>query len=141
MNAPDIASFKAQFTRDFPYKTTSDGVMDSDIQTALTMAGFLVNETLFSDEPSFQFAYNYLAAHYLVMNIKSSTQGLGGSFAWLEASKSVGSVSQSFAIPADILKHPQLAMLSKTNYGATYLSLVLPLTYGQVNAVSGGTLP
>lgn len=140
MIAPTVAQFKTQFSRDFPYGASSNSVMDSDITTALTSASFMVNEGLFSDEPSFQFAYNYLAAHYLVTNIKNSTQGLGGSFSWLESSKSVGAVSQSFAIPEDILKHPVLAMISKTGYGATYLSLVLPLTYGQVAIAGGGTL-
>jgi len=140
MNAPTVASFKSQFQRDFPFGTTTDKVMDSDITTAQTLADYLVNQSLFADEASFQFAYNYLAAHYLVMNIKSSSQGLGGSYSWLESSKSAGSVSQSFQIPADILKHPQLAMLSKTNYGVTYLSIVLPLTYGQIGIAQGTTL-
>ena len=140
MNAPDIASFKSQFDRDFPYSTTSEGVMDSDITKALTLAGFIVNESLFADETSFQFAYNFLTAHYLVMNLKNSSQGINGAFNWLETSKSVGSVSQGFQVPQDILNHPQLALLSKTGYGVTYLSIVLPLTYGAIGISAGATL-
>lgn len=140
MNQPTIAEFKAQFSRDFPFSGTSDSVMDSDITKAIFQASFNVNESLFADETSFKFAFNYLAAHYLVMNLKASSQGLNGGFSWLESSKSVGSVSQSFAIPQSILDHPILSMFSKTSYGAMYLSLVLPLTYGQVNAIGGGTI-
>ena len=140
MNQPTIDEFKAQFTRDFPYGSSSDSVMDSDITKAILQTSFNVNESLFSDETSFKFAFNYLAAHYLVMNLKASSQGLNGGFSWLENSKSVGSVSQSFAIPQSILDHPILSMFSKTSYGAMYLSLVLPLTYGQVNAIGGGTI-
>lgn len=140
MNYPTVAEFKAQFQRDFPFGSSSDSVMDYDIDKAILQAGFNVNENLFADETNFKFAFNYLAAHYLVMNLKASSQGLNGGFSWLESSKSVGSVSQSFAIPQSILNHPLLSMFSKTSYGAMYLSLVLPLTYGQMSAISGGTI-
>lgn len=139
MNAPTVEEFKAQFTRDFMYGSSSDSVMDSDIATAIVQASFSVNEGLFSDETSYKFAFNYLAAHNLVMNLKASSQGVGGSFSWLESSKSVGSVSQSFQIPELIMKNPAFAMLSKTNYGAYYLSLILPLASGQIGVVAGTT--
>ena len=140
MNIPTVSEFKAQFTRDFPYGTSSDSVLDSDIVKAISQADFIVNESLFSDETKFKFAFNYLAAHYLVTNLKASSQGLNGGFSWIESSKSVGSVSQSFNIPPAILSNPILSLIAKTNYGAMYLSLVLPLTYGQVTSVSGGTI-
>lgn len=141
MTPPSVAEFKAQFVRDFPYGSDTSAVMDADISSAITLAGFNVNEGLFSTEAEFKFAYNYLAAHYLVTSIKASSQGLGGSFNWLESSKSVGSVSQAFAIPEKILSNPLYAMFSKTPYGAMYISLILPLTYGNVVAVSGATQP
>ena len=140
MNIPTVSEFKAQFTRDFPYGTSSDSVLDSDIVKAISQADFIANESLFTDETKFKFAFNYLAAHYLVMNLKASSQGLNGGFSWIESSKSVGSVSQSFNIPPAILSNPILSLIAKTNYGAMYLSLVLPLTYGQVTSVSGGTI-
>lgn len=141
MTPPSVAEFKAQFVRDFPYGSDSSAVMDADITSAITLAGFNVNEGLFATEAEFKFAYNYLAAHYLVMSIKASSQGLGGSFNWIESAKSVGSVSQSFAIPEKIMNNPLYAMFTKTPYGAMYLSLVLPLTYGNVVAVNGATQP
>lgn len=139
MIPPTEAQFKAQFARDFPYGVTSEFVMDSDITNALRQAYFVVNQGLFDTENDFQFAYLYLAAHYLVMNLKASSQGLGGAYSWLESSKSVGSVSQSFAIPEAIMKNPAFAMISKTNYGAYYLSLILPLAVGQVGLAEGTT--
>lgn len=141
MIAPTVAEFKAQFYRDFPYGSTPETVMDADIQKALVEADFIVNPTLFSTQESFSFAFNYAAAHYLVMDFKNSSQGLGSSFNWIESSKSVGSVSQGFAIPDSIMAHPQLAYFSKTGYGAKYLSLILPLTYGNIGIAEGATLP
>lgn len=141
MTPPTVAEFKAQFTRDFPYGTTPETVNDSDIVSAQKAAAFNVYEGIFSSEADYKFAYNYLSAHYLVMALKASTQGLNGSFPWLENNKSVGSVSQGFTIPDDIAQRPVLAMFTKTYYGAFYLSLVLPLTYGRVVVSGGGTLP
>lgn len=139
MNKPTIEEFKDQFVRDFPYGTTSDKVMDSDIATAIVQSAFTANENLFEDEASYKFAFNYLAAHNLVMNLRGSSQGLGGSYSWLESSKSVGSVSQGFQIPEQIMKNPVFAVLSKTTYGAYYLSLILPLASGQIGTVAGST--
>lgn len=140
-SAPTVDNFKLQFNRDFPYGTDKTSVMDSDISKAIYQAGLVINEYLFSDETSFQFAYNYLAAHFLVSNLRASSQGINGAYSWIESSKSVGSVSQSFVIPEYILKNPVFAMYAKTEYGAYYLSLILPLAVGQVYAVEGATSP
>jgi hypothetical protein len=48
-------------------------------------------------------------------------------------------VNESYSIPQHILDNPILAMLSKTNYGAKYLSMVLPRIVGQVFIVAGET--
>ena len=137
--APSVDEFKAYFVRDFSYGTTSDKVMDGDITRALADALFNISSDLFDSRAVYANAYCYLAAHNLVMNIKNSTQGLSGSFGWLENSKSVGGVSQSFAIPDDILKNPSYAYLAKTGYGMKYLSLVLPLLHGNMGIAYGTT--
>jgi hypothetical protein len=144
MTPPDVAYFKATFVRDFPYASTTidyEKVMDSDITAAISAAAFNINESLFDTEANYQLAYSYLAAHYIVVNLKNSGQGLNGNFNWLENSKSVGSVSQSFSIPEDILKNPMYAMLSKTSYGARYISMILPKLYGNMGIVAGWTQP
>jgi len=139
--APTVSEFKAQFVRDFPYGTASDKVMDADILAALTQADFSVNPEIFDTEANFKYGYNLLAAHNLVMNLRASSQGVSGTYSWLEASKSVGSVSQSFSIPEFISKNPMYAMLSKTAYGAKYLEIVIPRAIGQCFAIEGATLP
>ena len=139
--APTATYFKAFFTRDFPYSTSDTGVMDADITRALTEAGFKINPAFFGSQEKYSYGYLLLAAHCMVMNLRASAQGIAGSYSWLEASKGVGSVSQGFSIPDQILQHPVLGMLSKTTYGAQYLEFVLPLMAGQIFTVEGTTQP
>lgn len=138
---PTVTDFKAYFTRDFPYGTTNDTVLNSDITKAMGEANFSFNEALFSSQTNYTIGFLYLTAHYLVIDLRNSSQGLAGTYAWLETSKSVGSVSQGFSIPQQILDHPILAMLSKTPYGAKYLELISPSLVGQIFSSCGATLP
>jgi hypothetical protein len=138
-NNPSVADFKAFFFRDFPY--TSDintGVVDQDIAKAFQQANLSVNQELWGDQSSFSMAYLYMAAHWLVIDLRAA-QGVGGQYNWVTTSKSVGSVSESFQIPQRILDNPELAMLAQTNYGAKYLQMVLPQLTGQVFSVCGTT--
>ena len=141
-NHPTIAEFKAYFTRDFPYGTDPEtSILDTDINKAFGQTRININPNLFADQESFSIGFMLLAAHYLVVDIRMSSQGIGGQFNFTEQSKSVGSVSQSFAIPQKILENPYFAMLVKTNYGAKYLELVLPQLAGAIFPVHGRTLP
>ncbi len=142
MDIPTAADFKAYFTRDFPYGTDpATSILDADINKAIVEAGVNFNSALWPTQALFTMAYLYLTAHYLVMDLRASSQGIAGSYSWMTSSKSVGSVSESFTIPQKILDNPYLAMISKTNYGAKYLSLALPQLAGQVFAVCGRTKP
>lgn len=139
---PSIADFKSFFTRDFPYGTdASVAVLDADIAKAFQFTNVNMAPDLFGDQASYNIGYLLLSAHYLVLNLRASSQGLNGQFNFLEASKSVGSVSQSFAIPQRILDNPELSLLTKTNYGAQFLQLILPQLSGQVFTVCGTTRP
>lgn len=138
---PTVADFQAYFVRDFPYGNTQDTVMDSDITKAMAECKFLLNPSLFSDQNQYSIGFMYLTAHYLVMDLRMASQGIAGSYSWLSNSKAVGNVSESFSIPQRILDNPELAYLSKTNYGAKYLSLILPNLTAQVFVVRGRTLP
>ena len=100
-----------------------------------------MNQALWPDQSSYSIGYNLLSAHYLTMNLLASSQGINGAFAFLEASKGIGSVSQGFAIPQRVLDNPDWAMLCKTNYGAQYLQLILPQMAGQMFVACGGTRP
>lgn len=137
-----VAEFKQQFTRDFPYGTDiNTSVLDSDIASAFQFTNVNINQALFADQGSYSLGYNLLSAHYLVVNLRSSSQGINGQFNFLQSGKSVGSVSESFSIPQRILDNPDWSMLSKTNYGMMFLQLVIPQMAGQVYTVMGTTLP
>lgn len=138
---PSVTDFKTYFFRDFPYGSTMSTVQDQDITNALADASYNLNSGLFGSQAKYTAGYLLLAAHYLVTNLRASSQGVAGNYSWLEASKSVGSVSQAFSIPERILANPEFAMLSKTSYGAKYLLMVLPLLSGQIFTVCGGTQP
>lgn len=139
---PSVSDFKLYFTRDFPYGTDPEtNVLDTDISKALTLAGINFNQNLWATQETYNIGFLLLSAHYLVMDLRASSQGINGQFAFLEQSKSVGSVSQSFAIPQRVLDNPDWAMLMKTNYGAQFLQLIIPQLAGQIYSVVGSTRP
>lgn len=139
---PSVQEFKDFFVRDFPYGTDPNvSILDADITKAFVMVNINVNEALFGDQGSYNVGYLLLSAHYLVMNIRASTQGLNGQFNFLQQSKSVASVAESFAIPQRVLDNPDWAILCKTNYGAQFIQLILPQLASNVFVVCGRTLP
>lgn len=139
---PTIADFKAQFVRDFPYGVNPQtSILDQDIFNAFTYVNVNFNAGLFQDQASYALGYNLLAAHYLVLNIRQSSQGLSGQFNFTQVSKGAGSVNEAFSIPQRILDNPEFAMLAKTNYGAQFLMLILPQITGQIFNVLGSTRP
>lgn len=139
---PTVTDFKTQFARDFPFGTDPNtSVLDSDVSNAFVFTNVNFNPALFCDQTTYALAYNLLSAHYLVTNLRSSSQGINGQYNFLQASKGVGSVNEAFNIPERILANPYWSMLTKTNYGATYLQILLPQLTGQVFNVYGTTQP
>ena len=139
---PQVVDFKNQFVRDFTYGADSTtSILDADIVNAINFAGMNFNEGLWSNQQTFTIGYLLLAAHYLVMNIRASSQGISGQFNFLQAGKNAGSVSETFAIPERIQQNPEFAMLCKTNYGAMYLQMILPQLAGQIYSITGATQP
>lgn len=139
---PTVAEFKAQFSRDFPYGTDpATSVTDADIVNAFNYTNVNFNPDFWIDQNAYSLGYNLLSAHFLVLNIRQSSQGISGQYNFGEQSKSAGQVSQSFAIPQRILDNPEFAMLTKTNYGAQYLFLLLPQLSGQIFSIHGSTRP
>lgn len=139
---PTVQDFKNYFFRDFPYSTgTCDEskIVTKDIEKAMVEAKFNFNPALFGTQEQFTVGFLYLTAHYLVTDLRNSSQGLAGKYTWLSQSKSVGSVSESYGIPPRILENPYMAMLTQTNYGAKYISLLLPQLIGNVFVVCGKT--
>lgn len=139
---PSVLTFKDYFFRDFPYgEDPATSVLDADINKAYGQANVNINQNLFSSQADFTIGYLLLAAHFLVVDLRMSSQGISGTYAWVATSKSVGSVSESFQVPQRILDNPEFAMLAQTNYGAKYLQLLLPRLTGQVFSVLGSTRP
>lgn len=135
---PSVADFKANFVRDFPYGVDiNNDVLDSDITYAFQFTNTSVNQGFFTDQGSYAVGYNLLAAHYLVTNLRASSQGINGQYNWLQVSKAVGQVNEAFAIPQYILNNPLLSSLSKTNYGQAYLVMILPNLVGFMYGVYG----
>lgn len=139
-----VADFKARFDRDFAFavdQTDKAKVRDVDITRAVTQVAANFNESLWATQETYSEAYLLVTAHYLCTNLLASSQGLGGSAQWLTNSKAVGNVQESFAIPERIVRSPFLAGYSKTIYGMTYLSMILPLLTGNVVGIHGDTTP
>ena len=139
---PAVTDFKAQFFRDFPYGTDMNvSVLDQDIANAFIQTNILINQDLWDDQGSYTFAYLLLSAHFLVLNLRASSQGLNGQWNWAQNNKAVGSVSEGFEIPERIKNNPDFMQYYKTNYGAAYMNLLWPQLAGQILSVCGSTLP
>lgn len=138
-----VAEFKTWFTRDFPFSTNDSdlsGITSQDIQKAFAEAMFVFNKALF-EEDELKTAFMYIAAHYLVIDLKNSSMGLKGSFSGIMSNKSVGSVSVGYSMPNWIMENPLYSLLAQTPYGAKYLSLVIARCVGNMAAVKGATYP
>lgn len=138
---PSVAEFKSAFARAFPFNSDpAQGVTDDDIMNAFLQVNATINVELFPAEATYKLAYLNLAAHFLVLTLRASAGGLsGGSFGFLEQSKSVGSVSQSFVIPQAIQNNPLWAAYMSTPWGQFYLNSLLPALVGPVFVVRGAT--
>ncbi|MDR2675903.1 MAG: DUF4054 domain-containing protein [Opitutaceae bacterium] len=144
---PDADAFRSWFARDFPFAAAGDDpadlskVREADIAKAFAEAKANFNPALFESQEAFATAFLYAAAHYLVHDLKNAAQGVSGSYTWLVNSRSVGGVSESYAIPDAILKSPALSFFGTTGYGMKYLSLIAPRLIGNVCAFQGATWP
>lgn len=156
-----VAQFKARFYRDFSYENQNPTqaqpvppentfiVQDLDIENAYLDAQALFNQGLFGGcnsnggNTALIPAYLYLSAHCLALNIQAASTGINssGTGAFPVASRSVGSVSESYMIPDSYKDDPILAQYTQTAYGQKYLALVLPFLRGNTVAVWGGALP
>ena len=122
-------------------------VTDKDISKAFVQAKQGMNSALFAGNSTeegqefYETAYLWLAAHYLVIDLRAAAQGVAGQYSWLTSSKSVGNVSESYQFPERIMKSPYLSLITTTPYGAKYLSLIMPLLSGNVRLVAGWTTP
>lgn len=140
-----IADFKAYFVREFVYGSTVDKILDADITKALGEATMVFNEGLWNNVGEKSIAFLYLTAHYLVLDIQNAGgiaggtagKGLNSAGGGIVSSKSVGSVSVSYAVPQYALDSPTLGPYAQTGFGRKYLSLIYPRLIGNVAVISG----
>ena len=141
---PTVSQFKSYFFRDFPYLPTNtvdnpnDYVQPQDIQNAINLALVNFNSSLFGSAAQITTVFMYLAAFYLVQNLKTSARGIYAQLNFPTASAGVGGVNISFQVPDKVTKSPFLFAYTGNAYGMAYLSLVLPQTIGNVGAVGSG---
>lgn len=119
--------------------TVDNYIQDSDILRAFNEAKINFNANLFSDDDTIKMVFLYLAAHYLVVDLNNSMNPLAMGFMGFTQSKSVGSVSQSFALPDFVTKNAVLSQYMQTGYGAKYVSLIYPYLIGNVVLIKGRT--
>lgn len=143
-----VSEFKAWFLRDFPYSSEEsgesgelDGVTDQDILKAFAEANMNFNSTLFYTPDEQKLGFLYLAAHYLTVDLQNSSQGINGKYEGIMSNKSVGSVSVGYTIPDWVMASPIYSLLTKSNYGMKYLSMIIPLLVGNMGVVKGATHP
>lgn len=118
----------------------NDYVSDSDIERAIGEMKAMLPEHLF-DEETLRLAQLYLTAHCLANDMRTAGGGLASQFAFPLQSRSVGSVSESYGIPAKFLESPSYAFYITSQFGLKYFALLLPKLVGNVGIAYGATLP
>ncbi len=119
--------------------STLNYIQDQDISNAFDEAMFNLNQGLFGSDEQIHLGFLYLTAHYLVNDIRAGRAGVAAQAQFPVSSKSVGSVSESYAVPARYADDPILSFYTSSSYGLKYLSLILPQMVGNVFTVEGGT--
>ena len=114
-------------------------IQDSDILRAFNEAKVNFNAALFGDDDTVKMVFLYLAAHYLVIDLNNAMNPLAVGFMGFTQSKSVGSVSESYAVPQWMLNNRALSAYAQTGYGRKYLSLIQPYLVGNLIFVPGRT--
>ena len=152
---PQVTDFKAQFPREFPYGTGLDFVTDGDILSAIAEAWILFNPGLWdcttpigrSSEASI--AYNYLAAHVMVIKIQQMAGGLSAtprgkgtrnSAEGVVVASGVGAANVSYQVPPPrVAENAVLMDLFRTTFGQRYMAMIEPRLVGNIMVVSGYT--
>jgi len=116
-------------------------VQDADINTGLALAYVNCNPAFFQTQQLYTLGFLYLAAHYMVVNLRNSMQGIASKYNWLTSNRSVGSITEGYEIPERVRKSPILSQLSTTTYGAQYLTMTIPQLIGNYATFYRQTLP
>lgn len=117
-------------------------VLDADIENAFVEARQVFNMSLARGGDEFVLLmFLYLTAHFLVHDLRAAQGGVSAGIVGNVSSRSVGNVSESYAIPDAWRKSPILQFYTTSQYGLKYLNMVLPRLSGNVQSVHGTTRP
>ncbi len=116
-------------------------IADEDITRAFAEAKLALNQAILGSDDVIRMAYLYLTAHFLTNDIRAASGGISGAPSYNVSSRSVGNVSESYAIPTAYQSSPIVNFYAQSAYGAKYLSFLLPLMVGNVGVVCGATQP
>ena len=108
---------------------------DEDIQEAIQEASINFNKNLFTDCTKIKTAFGLLVAHFLTVDFNNA---IGVGSVGIPTSKSVGSVSEGYSIPAWLNNSEVLSTFATTGYGIKYASIIRPLLVGNVMLFKGG---
>ena len=143
---PTVAQFQAFFFRDFPYagaetpSTDLDYVQPQDITNAIALAQINFSPRPFNIASGQATAvFMYLAAFFLVENLKASSKGIAAQANFPLNSIGVGGVSLGMEVPEQFKKNPTYSMYMRNAYGQQYMQLVYPYTIGGSMLVLGTT--
>ena len=143
---PTAAQFQAFFFRDFPYAglntpaTDLNYVQPQDINNAIALA-----QINFSPRPfnivsgQATTVFMYLAAFFLVENLKNSSKGIAAQANFPLNSIGAGGVNVGMEVPEAFKKNPTYSMYCRNAYGQQYLQLVYPMTIGGASIAFGTT--
>lgn len=140
-NTGNVPTDATKWDLEAPQSDIDNYVQDSDITKAFAEAKILFNQTLWSSDDNIKIGYLYLTAAYLVNDLRAAMGGISANAFMPLSSRSVGNVSEAYAIPDAFKNNPSYAFLMQSAYGLKYLSLVLPQLVGNVTAAAGDTLP
>lgn len=119
----------------------NDYVLPQDITNAFAEATVLFNQAFFDNDSDIKLGYLYLTAHFLVTDLRRSNSGLSSRPELLLESRTVGSMTESYALPDRYKSDPILNGYLKTGYGMKYLDLIMPNLIGNVVSVGGWVNP
>lgn len=132
-----IVDFQIMFDRgQFTFSEVLPDVRDKDITEAIAEANCVFNQDLYPDDDICTKALLYLTAHFLKLDIDMADSE--GQTSLLQSSRSVGSISESVAIPEWMLQG-DFAQYTTTAYGVKFITISKPYMDGAVYSVSGGT--
>lgn len=142
---PTYTEFSSFFNRDFPYApintpaTDLNYVQPADVNKAISEAQINFSAGMFDNGGQSTIVFMYLAAFYLVENLKGSAKGINFQGNFPLTAVGVDGVSISMQPPEKFLKSPTLSMYTRNGYGLTYLSFVYPFTIGNIRTAFGTT--